>query len=103
MAKLTAKDVLHVATLANLKLTKNEVEKFRKQLSKVIAYVEDLKKVDASKIDPTSQTTSLKNVTREDKIKTSDSLKLEEALSGTEKIHNNYFVVPRIIEEGRKE
>lgn len=103
MAELTKSDVRHVATLASIKLTKREVEKFRKQLSKVISYVEELKKINTSKVEPTSQATGLENVTRKDEIKVDDCLSIEEALSGTEDIHNNYFIVPRIINEGREE
>ena len=98
MGKLGKKDVRHVAKLAKLKLTSDEIDKFSKQLSEIISYVEELDEVDISKIEPTSQTTGLENIIREDKRKSDDCLSQEEALSGTEKTHNGYFVVPRIFE-----
>jgi len=98
MGKLGKKDVKHVAKLAKLELTSGEIDKFSKQLSEIISYVEELDEVNTSKIEPTSQTTGLENVTREDERKPDDCLSQEEALSGTDKTHNGYFVVPRIFE-----
>lgn len=99
MAGLKVKEVAHVAKLANLPLSKKEIEKFRKQLSSVISYVDELKKVDTKDVEPTSQTTGLENVTQKDEIDTSECLSQDKALSGTEKTHNGYFVVPGILEE----
>lgn len=102
MGKLKKSDVKHVAELAKLQLTSSEIDKFSKQLSKVLSYVEELDEVDTSKTEPTSQTTGLENVTREDKRKAEDCLSQEEALSGTDKTHHGYFVVPRIFEARSK-
>lgn len=99
MGKLSKGDVKHVAGLAKLKLTSAEIEKFRKQLSAVISYVEELNEVDTAKTEPTSQTTGLENISREDKVKLKDCLTQEESLSGTDKVHNGYFVVPGIFKE----
>ena len=101
MSTLKLSDVRHVAKLAKLKLTKEEEEKFQKQLSEVVDYIDELKKVDTSAVKPTSQTTGLENITREDKVEPTDTLTQDEALSGTEKVHNGYFVVPRVFEESR--
>lgn len=99
MAVLSKKDVRHVANLANLKLTKKEEEKLRKQLSEIVSYVQELNEVDTSNIEPTSQTTGLENVSREDKIKGKECLSQNDALSGTEEVHSGYFKVPGIFEE----
>ncbi|OGM15139.1 hypothetical protein A2V56_00480 [Candidatus Woesebacteria bacterium RBG_19FT_COMBO_42_9] len=94
--KLTKKDVLHVAKLAKLSLSPSEISTFEKQLSDVVSYVSELSEVDTRDVEPTSQTTGLTNVFREDSEE-GESLSTEKALSGTEKIHNNYFVVPQVI------
>lgn len=99
MARLTKDDVKHVESLAKLKLTPKERGKYRKQLSEVISYVDKLAKVDTSKVEPTSQTTGLENVTREDKVEIENCLDKEDALSGTEKVKNDYFVVPAVLAE----
>lgn len=97
MGKLSKKDVKYVARLAKLELTSGEIDKFKGQLSKVIDYVSELEEVDTSNVEPTSQTTGLSNVVREDRIDANQSLSVEDTVSGSEKIHNNYFVVQPLL------
>lgn len=97
MAKLTKADVVHVARLANLTLTDSEIEKFLGQLSTIVNYISELESVDTSNVEPTSQTTGLVNVTREDEIDSINMLSQDEALSGTDKTHNGLFMVDAIL------
>jgi len=97
MSKLTKADVLHVAKLAKLNLSDAEIEEFLPQLSSVINYVGELSKVNTAGVEPTSQTTGLTDVFRDDEVKES-SLDQNKALSGTDKIYNGYFKVPAILE-----
>lgn len=99
MAKLTKAEVLHVAKLARLDLTDKEKTKYEKQLSKVVEFISELDEVDTSELEPTSQTTGLKNVFRLDEINSSDVLPQDEALSGTNNTHNGYFTVGAILKE----
>ena len=94
--KLTEKDVTHVANLARLTLTKEELIIFSEQLSEVVSYVSELNKVDTKSVEPTSQTTKLVNVFRND-LEVDTGLTGDEVLSGTDKTHNGYFVVPQIV------
>jgi aspartyl-tRNA(Asn)/glutamyl-tRNA(Gln) amidotransferase subunit C len=97
VTKLSISDIEHIAKLANLTLSKKEAEKFKIQLEKVINYINELSEVETSMTLPTSQTTGLENVTRKDKLE--KSLDKELTLSGTDKIYNDYFEVPIILEE----
>ena len=90
-------DVSHVAKLANLKLTPEEKEKFERQLSSILDYIEQLNKVDTKGVEPTSQVTGLENVTRRDEP--SPSLSQEEVLKNTKSKHNGLFKVKAIFEE----
>jgi aspartyl-tRNA(Asn)/glutamyl-tRNA(Gln) amidotransferase subunit C len=99
MSKLTKGEVKHVAKLAKLKLNKAEEKKFKNQLSKVIAYIDELSEVNTSNIAPTSQTTCLTDVFSKDEVESENVLSQDEALSGTEKAHNGYFLVPGILEK----
>ena len=99
MGKLSSEEVEKVAKLARLQLTKKEVEKFKGQLSAVVTFVEELNEVDTKDTEPTNQTTGLVNVSREDEATSSESLSQTEALSGTSKFHNGYFVVERLIDD----
>ncbi len=97
MARLTKQEVLHVAKLAKLELTPQEVEKFTDQLSNIVDFISQLQEVDVKGIEPTSQTTGLENVFRNDKIV--PSLNVGDALSGTDETHNGYFKVGAILAE----
>lgn len=68
MADLTRDDVLKLARLARLTLTDDEIEQYRTQLSEILKYVEQLQNADVEGLEPTSQVTGLKNVTRKDVI-----------------------------------
>ena len=98
MAKLTKKEVEHVAKLAKLSISSAETTLFQKQLLKVLNYINELDGVDTSDQEPTSQTTGLENVFRTDEIRTSGCLSHEESLSGTDKTRNGYFVVNAVLE-----
>ena len=92
--KLTRKEVLHIARLANLHLTEKEVRKFQHELSDILEYIEILNELDTGGVRPTSQVTGLENVFRKDEIE--ESLSQKEALSGTKQKHNGYFKVKSI-------
>jgi len=68
MTELTREDVLKLARLARLDLTDEEVEAFRKEMSDILGYVAQLDGADVAGLEPTSQVTGLKNVTREDMV-----------------------------------
>ncbi|HWA51901.1 MAG TPA: Asp-tRNA(Asn)/Glu-tRNA(Gln) amidotransferase subunit GatC [Patescibacteria group bacterium] len=97
MAKLTLDDTKKVASLARLQLTDKEIEKFTKQLSKVLDHIDELNQIDTKNVEPTSQTTGLVNVLRNDEIDETKVLTQDEALSGTENTINGFFVVPQIL------
>lgn len=91
------KTVKHVALLANLKLSEKEIKKFQKQLSEILAYIDQLKKLNTKGVEPTSQVTGLENVLREDEPK--PSLSQKEVLSGAKKEEKGMFKVKAIFEE----
>lgn len=65
---LSQEDVKHIAKLARLKLTDEEISKFSGQLSDILKYVEQLEEVNTDGVEETSQVTGLKNVTQSDEI-----------------------------------
>ena len=68
MADLSRDDVLKLARLARLTLTDEEVERYRKELSEILQYVEQLQNADVTGLKPTSQVTGLTNVMRDDQV-----------------------------------
>ena len=65
---LTPTQVRHIAKLARLTIRDDEVSKFTKELSAILDYIEKLKEVNTTGVEPMSQITGLKNVTRLDTI-----------------------------------
>jgi len=96
---LSQEEVVHIARLSQLKLSKAEIKTLQKQLSEVVEYVSSLDEVDTKNTKPTSQTTGLLNVTRKDEPDPGKSLTQPQALSGAKKTHNNYFVVPLTLDK----
>ncbi len=68
---LSADEVRHIALLARLGISEDEVEKFRGQLSNIMENFEILKQVDTTDLPPTSQSVNLENVYRPDEPKPS--------------------------------
>ncbi len=95
--KLTIEEVRHVADLAKLRLSEDDIAKFQKQLTDIVEFVGRLQEVDTNNIEPTSQVTGLENVLREDEVK--PSLSQEKVLKNAPRTHNGYFVVDAIFEE----
>jgi aspartyl-tRNA(Asn)/glutamyl-tRNA(Gln) amidotransferase subunit C len=89
-------NVPHIAKLANLPLSDEEITKFDKQLEETLAYVENLKEINTDKVIATSQVTGLENVTREDIAH--PSLTQKQALSNAKKVHNGSFIVDAILD-----
>ncbi len=68
MTTLTTAQVLHIAKLARLELTSEEVNKMTKELSSILGYIEMLNEVDTSTVEPTAQVTGITNALREDTV-----------------------------------
>ena len=89
-------DVKYVAHLARLALTPEEEQKLGTQLSSILGYIEKLKEVDVTGIEPTAHAFPLVNVTRSDEVR--PSLSHEDALRNAPAQANGLFIVPKIVE-----
>ena len=76
---LSTADVEHIAELAKLALTSDEIEHYRQQLSDILEHFETLKQVDTSTVPPTASVLPLRTVMREDAVR--PSLPTEDALA----------------------
>ena len=94
---LTREEVLHVARLARLAMSDDEVERFRSQLSAILEHAARVTQVATDDVPPTSHPLPLVNVFREDLVE--PSLPPEKALSTAPESEDGRFKVPRIIEE----
>jgi aspartyl/glutamyl-tRNA(Asn/Gln) amidotransferase C subunit len=94
--KIDKAKVKHIAKLARLGLKEKEIEKYQKELSAILDYIEKLKEVDVSKVEPTSHPLKIKNVMREDRgrEKFEDPKKLLDLMPEKKE---NYLKVKKII------
>ena len=91
------KDVQHVARLARLALSNDELARMRTELSAILAHIDALKAIDVEGVEPTSHAVPLVNVMRDDELR--DCLPANEALANAPDRAGEFFRVPRIIED----
>ena len=92
---ISREDVEHIAKLARLQLTEEEVKRFQIELGKIIEYFDQLKKLDTENVPPMTHAVPLENVLREDQVK--ESLLQEEALQNAPEKKESYFQVPKVV------
>ena len=89
---LSREEVLHVARLARLALTDEEVERFREQLSAILDAVGAVGELDLADVEPTSHPLDVANVWREDEPR--PPLALDDALANAPDREGGFFRVP---------
>ena len=94
---VSLKDVEHIAKLAHLKFTDEEKTALVHDLNEILSYMEKLKEVDTSAVEPLSHVNPLENVFREDIVVPSPSR--EEMLKNAPDRTEEFFKVPKVIGE----
>lgn len=97
MSTLSRKDVEHVAHLARLGLTEDELARLESQLNHILDQYAVLAELDTEHIAPTAQTIELQNILREDEVR--PSLPAQDVLRLAPERAGEYFVVPPILGE----
>ncbi|MFC4023333.1 Asp-tRNA(Asn)/Glu-tRNA(Gln) amidotransferase subunit GatC [Oceanobacillus longus] len=95
MADISKEQVKHVAHLARLAVTDEEVEKMADELSAIIGYAEQLNELDTDGVEPTTHVLDLKNVMRKDEPK--EWITQEDALKNAPDQQDGQFRVPSIM------
>jgi len=95
VAGLTRSDVEHVAYLARLRLTADELDRLEGQLNHILDQYAKLSELDTSAIPPTAQTIELENILRDDVA--IRSLAVEEVLRNASQTQGDFIVVPPIL------
>ena len=89
-------DVKYVAHLARLHLTPDEEKKLGAQLGGILGYIEKLRELDVTSVEPTAHAVPMVNVSRPDEIR--PSLAQDDALRNAPAKANGLFMVPKIVE-----
>ena len=92
---ITRDEVLHLAKLANLEFTEEEIDRFTRQIGSILDYVARLNELDTSAIEPTSHVESGSHALREDAL--GPSIPREEALANAPESDGSHFKVPKVI------
>jgi len=93
---VTREDVKHIADLAKLDFSEDELEKFVDEFSKILEYVSQLRELDAEGVEPTYSISAKIQPLREDIVK--PSLPKEEVLKNAPEEQYGYFKIPRIMD-----
>jgi aspartyl-tRNA(Asn)/glutamyl-tRNA(Gln) amidotransferase subunit C len=96
---ISREDVEHVAALARLGLTEDEIDLMQGQLNRILEAVGQLQAVDTSSVGPTAQVIELENVMRDDVAR--PGIEREAALANAPIREGALLRVPVILEEGR--
>ena len=89
-------DVTYVARLARLNLSADERAAFQSQLGQILDYVQAIRGVDVTGVEPTAHAIRVQNRFREDVA--ADGLAMDAILANAPQHSDNQFIVPRIVE-----
>lgn len=93
---ISREQVEHVAHLARLGLSDDEIDRFQQQLSQILGHMQALDTVDTSAIPPTAQVIPVSSVMRDDVVR--PSLPVEEVLRNAPRREGDFFKVPPVLE-----
>lgn len=96
MSRISAEQVKHVAHLARISFSEEEIEKFTNDLDAIISFAEQLSELDTENVEPTSHVLDMKNVMREDIP--SQGLPVQDVLKNAPEHQGGQIKVPAIIE-----
>ncbi|MEA3401798.1 MAG: Asp-tRNA(Asn)/Glu-tRNA(Gln) amidotransferase subunit GatC [Armatimonadota bacterium] len=97
MADVSREVVEHVALLARLALSDEEKDRLQHELGRILEHADRLQQIDTDDIEGTSHVIPMTNVFREDEL--GESLDVEEVVSNAPDAAEEFFRVPRIVEE----
>ena len=97
-AKIDEKQVRQVAKLARLQLNDQQIHEFSAQLSAILGYIEKLNELDTSKVEPLAHCLPVHNVFRDDVVV--PSLGTEKVVANAPETDGQFFLVPKILDEG---
>jgi aspartyl-tRNA(Asn)/glutamyl-tRNA(Gln) amidotransferase subunit C len=94
---ISTEDVAHVASLARLSLTTDELERFTGQLAAILGHAQDVAALDLDGVEPMDHPVPLHDVVRADEVRA--TLDRDEILSQAPEVEDGRFRVPRILGE----
>jgi len=93
--KISRNEMEHVADLARLELSPEEVDRFTGHMDSILSYIDKLNELDTTDVEPTAHVIEVGNVLREDRV--CDSIPQAETLINAPESGKGFFKVPKII------
>lgn len=95
MAKISTDEVEHIARLARIALSQQELKVMAAELSAILGYVDKLQAVKTDKVEPTAQVTGLTDIWRKDEVK--PSFKRDDLLANAPAVKDGYIKVKKVL------
>ena len=96
MSEITPEDVKHIADLARLEFSQQELDQFQGNLERILDYISKLNQLDTDDVPPTSHVIPIRNVTKTDEV--IQRYDRQQILANSPSQEKGYFEVPKIIE-----
>ena len=96
--KICRVDVEHIAELARLKLSEQDLERYQRDLSAIVEYVDQLNELDTDNVEPTDHPLQVLTVLRKDEI--APSYDPHKALQNAPQREGSFFAVPKVLDQG---
>jgi len=90
--------VRHIGKLSRIELTDGEAEMFRRQLGGILEHFDKLRELDTTDVEPMAHAVEIRNALADDVAR--ESLSADEALANAPRRDGDYFMVPKVIQEG---
>lgn len=94
--KITKEEVLHIANLARLKFSDENIERFRKDMETIVNFADRLNELDVQDVEPAAHSFSIQNVFRKDE--TRPSFDREQILQNAPTQDMGCYSVPKVVE-----
>ena len=94
--RLTSEEIRHLATLARIGMTEQEVERMRDEMSSILDHFDVLQDVDTEGVEPTGHSADLESVMREDEAR--ESASREDALANAPHREDDFIRVRAVLE-----
>lgn len=95
-ALITEDEIIKLARLSSLELTKGEVKKYQTEVSTILTMIDKLKEIDTEGIEPTYQVSGNQNVMREDTI-AKDIIQADKLLGLSARTKKSQIEVPKVL------
>lgn len=97
---ITKEQVVHIAKLARLKLTEEEIAKFQKDFSSILDYFDILRSLDTKNVEPLTHSATSENVEREDAAEEADPFLAQELVDMAPSQDQGFLQVKEVFGNG---